>query len=278
MKENQIVLPQDAKGGVSIGGGGMKLGEKADKSIELIKEYAPYADRAGGYVVGFSGGKDSAVVYQLFTESGVPFRAVYNVTTNDPPESVRFIRREYPNVEFVLPKLNFFKLAEKNKMLPTMIVRYCCAYFKESYKGFMALGVRKEESTKRAGYDVIMLNNKAPFCKETYKGEHVRFYPILEWTEADVWEFIEDRQLPINPVYDTFGRVGCMLCPFLNKKSMLYWLGKYPKLRTALLKTIQNMIDNGSYNKYHPTAKQVLEWWMSKENYDKYFTQLKLEL
>lgn len=256
----------------------MNLEEKIKKSIELIKEYEPFAEKGGGYIVGFSGGKDSAVVYQLFKESGVPFLTVYNVTTNDPPESVNFIRKQYPDVEFSIPELNFFKLAEKKRMLPTMKARFCCAYFKESYKGFIALGVRKEESLKRSSYDVITLNNRKKFCKETYKGEYVRFYPILEWTECDVWEFIEQRKLPINPVYDTFGRVGCMLCPFSNKKSILYWLGKYPKLRTLLLRTIQNLIDKGSYNEYNPSAEQVLEWWMSKKGYGQYFSQLKLDL
>lgn len=255
----------------------MNLEKKIKHSICLIEEYAPFAEKGGGYVVGFSGGKDSTVVYQLFKESGVPFRAVYNVTTNDPPESVNFIRKQYPDVEFSIPKLNFFKLAEKKKMLPTMKARYCCAYFKESYKGFMALGVRREESLKRSSYNLISLNNRKTFDKETYKGEHVRFYPILEWTEYDVWKFIEQRQLPINPVYDTFGRVGCMLCPFSNKKSIIYWLEKYPKLRVALLRTIQNLINNGSYSKYNPSADQVLEWWLSKKGYRQFFSQLKLD-
>lgn len=93
----------------------MNLEEKIKQSIGLIKEYAPFAEKGNGYVVGFSGGKDSSVVYQLFIESGVPFRAVYNVTTIDPPESVNFIRKQYPNVEFSIPKLNFFKLVEKKK-------------------------------------------------------------------------------------------------------------------------------------------------------------------
>ena len=243
----------------------MNLEEKIKQSIGLIKEYAPFAEKGNGYVVGFSGGKDSSVVYQLFIESGVPFRAVYNVTTIDPPESVNFIRKQYPNVEFSIPKLNFFKLVEKKKMLPTMKARYCCAYFKESYKGFMALGVRKEESMKRSSYDFIMLNNRKNFDKETYKGEHVRFYPILEWTESDVWEFIEQRKLPINPVYETFGRVGCMLCPFANKKSILYWIKKYPKLRVVFLRTIQNLINIGGYSKYNPSAEEVFEWWISKK-------------
>ena len=250
--------------------------DKILTSINLIKEYANLAEKGGGYVIGFSGGKDSAVLHQLFKEAGVPFRSVYNVTTNDPPENVRFIRSQYPDVEFSFPRLNLFKLIEKKGMLPTMNARYCCSYYKESYKGFMALGVRREESAKRAGYDTIKLNNHKKFDKGNYNGQHVRFYPILDWTEADVWEFMEERGLPVNPLYDTFGRVGCMLCPFANKRQILYWLNQYPKLRMMLIKTIQKLIDKGHYNKYNPTADQVLEWWISKENYDKYFGQLKL--
>lgn len=256
----------------------MTLRDKIITSKELIKEYATFAEKGGGYIVGFSGGKDSAVVHQLFVESGVLFRSVYNVTTNDPPENVRFIRSKYPDVEFHFRGMNIFKLIEKKGFLPTMNARYCCSYYKESYKGFMALGVRREESKKRAGYDVITLNNNKKFDKGNYKGEHVRFHPILDWTEADVWEFIEDRGLPVNPLYDTFGRVGCMLCPFANKRQVLYWLNQYPKLRKMLIRTIQKLIDEGKYNKYNPTAEQVFEWWISKDNYEKHFSQLKLEI
>ena len=43
----------------------------------------------------FAGGKDSQTVYHLAEAAGVEFEAVYSATTIDPPEVVRFIRKQY---------------------------------------------------------------------------------------------------------------------------------------------------------------------------------------
>lgn len=254
------------------------LESKINQSIELIHEYAPYAEIAGGYKVGFSGGKDSQVLYQLFKESGEKFTAVYNVTTNDPPDNVRFIRKNYPDVHFNIPKLNFWQLAIKKKALPTRIMRFCCSYFKEQSKGFYALGCRKEESFKRSRYETISLNNRKQFDKEKYKGEYVRFYPILEWREDEIWEYIEMRGITPNPLYETFGRVGCMFCPFANKKQMIYWFEKYPKIKVQFIRTIDELCKNGYMNKYQPlTSEKILDWYMSKQPAAMFFGQLNID-
>ena len=253
--------------------------DKIKQSIAWIREYEPLAEIAGGYHVGFSGGKDSQCLLQLFEESGVKYRAVYNVTTNDPPANVDFIRKNYPEVEFLFPELNFWQLMKKKKAIPTRLMRFCCSFYKERTGVFAALGVRREESLKRRDYPIIVLENKKEFDKTTYKGQRVRFYPIIEWKESEVWEFIESRNLPINPLYDTFGRVGCMLCPYANKQQIIYWFRQYPKLRTQFLKTISEMMDNGFMDKYpNATPELVLEWWMSSQNAKMFFNQTKLEL
>lgn len=46
---------------------------------------------------------------------------------------------------------------------------------------------------------------------------HTRVHPILHWTELEVWEYIKDRGLPINPMYFTkdgkrYRSLGCMPC------------------------------------------------------------------
>lgn len=93
----------------------MTYRDKIISSINLIKEYAPVADKYGGYKVMFSGGKDSQVMLDLFLKSGVNYSAYYNVTTNDPPENVYFIRKNYPGVIFILPKQTFLQLIEKKR-------------------------------------------------------------------------------------------------------------------------------------------------------------------
>ena len=84
-----------------------------------------------GYYVAFSGGKDSCVILDLCKRAGVKFDAHYNLTTVDPPELVRFIREQYPEVEKHRPELSMWQLIVKKKFPPTRLFRYCCAYLKE---------------------------------------------------------------------------------------------------------------------------------------------------
>lgn len=129
----------------------MNLKSKIEASIDLIKkgEKLALALNPNGYFVGFSGGKDSQVLLELVKMAGVKYKAYYSVTTNDPPENVYFIRNHYPDVIFLHPKENFYKLIEK-KGMPTMNRRFCCEILKEQGGvGQVVLsGVRAEESTK----------------------------------------------------------------------------------------------------------------------------------
>lgn len=256
--------------------------DKVKQSIDLIRQYAPYADKFGGYKVAFSGGKDSQVMLDLFRRAGVRYAAHYNVTTNDPPENVYFIKKNYPDVEFVLHKLNFYQLILKKKALPTRKMRFCCSYFKEGTgTGFVAVGVRREESVKRAKYPTIAFYKRDDDfdADKIREGDRVIFRPILEWREDEIWQYIEDNNIPVNPCYETAGRVGCMFCPFARKKTLYYNASKYPKFHALLLKTIRQLLDNGYCNKYQPlTPEEVFEWWASKEPASLFFNQLKLDL
>lgn len=80
------------------------LQDKISDSIALIRKAERLAlalNPERGFHVAFSGGKDSQVLLELVKMAGVKYRAVYNVTTNDPPENVYFIRKHYPEVVFV---------------------------------------------------------------------------------------------------------------------------------------------------------------------------------
>lgn len=262
----------------------MELKRKVEYSIAFIRQYAPLADKFGGYTVAFSGGKDSQVMLDLFKKSGVNYHAVYNVTTNDPPENVYFIRKNYPDVEFLHPKLTFLQLIEKKKMLPTKIARFCCSYLKESNgKKFVAVGVRREESLKRSTYESIVFQSKKTsreFAPEKMtKSRKVIIRPILEWKEDEIWQYIEENNIPVNPCYEHTGRVGCLFCPFAQRRSLIYAKEHYPRYYQLFLKTIQNLLDGGYLNKYQPlTPQQVFEWWISKQNAKMYFSQTKLDI
>lgn len=128
---------------------------KIDKAIQLLKKAERLAlkyNPTDGYYLAFSGGKDSQCIYHLAKLAGVKFKAHYAVTTIDPPELMRFIKRRYPDVIWERPKLTFFQLIRKKMMLPHRQVRFCCSELKETGgTGMVCItGVRRAESIKRA--------------------------------------------------------------------------------------------------------------------------------
>ena len=106
----------------------------------------------------YSGGKDSAVLLELFLRAGVPFEAHNSHTTVDAPQTVYNIREQFRRLEeqgipchIHRPSITMWDLIIKKKMPPCRIQRYCCEYFKENStkKRFIATGVRWAESSRR---------------------------------------------------------------------------------------------------------------------------------
>ena len=167
-----------------------------------------------GYYVGFSGGKDSIVTLNLVKMSGVTFKAYYSCTGIDPPEVVRFIKKEYPEVIFLYPKMSFWEGIRK-KGTPLRRIRWCCDVLKKNPSKKIPLkdrimGLRAEESFRRAGRPKI-----------DKFGKQVIYKPIFDWKEYHVWEFIEEHKLAYPSLYDEgFDRIGCVICPFLPYKNM----------------------------------------------------------
>jgi phosphoadenosine phosphosulfate reductase len=184
----------------------------------------------------FSGGKDSVVILELAKMAGINYRAIYKSTTIDPPGTVKFCREN--GCEVLSPKYTFFQLIEK-KGFPTMRCRFCCDYLKE-YKvlDHAIMGIRRSESVKR------MKNYKEPQICRIYSGkQHVSVYlPILEWTDGDVLEFIQMRNLQLHPLYyradgtiDVTKRLGCLTCPLKSDRGLAEFTA-YPNFVKAYIK------------------------------------------
>lgn len=262
-----------------------------EDSIALIRKGEKLAlalNPEDGYFVGFSGGKDSQVLLDLVKKSGVKFKAYYNVTTIDPPDNVRFIRNNYPEVRFIHPKENFFKMIDK-RGLPTIFHRFCCEELKEKTgAGNVVLtGVRAEESNRRARYQEVSIKskrkehadwNKKHTIEEIEQNEHrcvkgkdaIMIYPILQWTECNVWQYIEDNSLPKNPCYETAGRVGCMFCPFSKKTQIEYFEERYPKYKEQIIKHMRIYLEKNPRRTYQMTAEEYYDWWKSKKSIREY--------
>lgn len=255
---------------------------KIETSIVTIQKAAKLAQNYTGkpLVVAFSGGKDSQTVYHLAEAAGVEFEAVYSATTIDPPEVVRFIRKQYPNVKFNVPKMSFWQLAENIRMLPNRHMRYCCSILKEQTSpGRVTLtGVRREESIKRAKRQILDINKKPRQFDEFERSdkvdiqcfgngkEKITVNPILDWTETNVWLYLSDVvKVPHCELYDIGRRrVGCLFCPMKRPKEIVDDMQRYPHQFERLKKTVAKIAETSK--EFPNDPKAFLEWWLSDKS------------
>ena len=95
--------------------------DRLQESIILLQKAEKLALRYsdGGYYLAFSGGKDSQALYHVAVLAGVKFQAFMSATSVDPPEVLRFVRSQYPEVT-ILPPLKACTAEQLN-------VAYCPA-------------------------------------------------------------------------------------------------------------------------------------------------------
>lgn len=272
---------------------GVGLDSKIEYSLALIRRGEKLAlalNPDEGYIVGFSGGKDSLVLLDLVKRAGVKFVAHYSVTSNDPPESVYYIRKYFPEVKFLHHERNFFRLMEV-KGLPTVFHRFCCEKLKENVgAGSVVLtGVRAEESAKRAKYAELNIysrrkehadRTKVRTLESVMENEHrcikgkdkVMLYPILRWTEDDVWQYIRSNNLPVNPCYEKVGRVGCMFCPFSRREELEMYEKMYPKFKELFIHSIAVFLKKRNKPDVYglKTPEDYYDWWKSKKPVARY--------
>ena len=221
------------------------LRKKMLHSVELLQKAEKIAlnyDAENGYYLAFSGGKDSQALFHMTQLAGVKFCGHMNLTSVDPPEVIRFVKKNYPEVELIKPRKSIFQHAIEKQILPTMRVRWCCAEYKETAGAgkVTLIGIRKAESSRRAKRNEVEINNrkfsgdldeldayrqeqKAKRARRKSKEQGVNITnaddeqtlgcihgkesllisPIIYWTEKDVWEFLNDVvRVPHCSLYD----------------------------------------------------------------------------
>lgn len=263
---------------------------KLEVTIERIRSIQP---RDGSWYLAFSGGKDSCVIKALADMAGVKYDAHYMISSVDPPELVRFIKEQHPDVSLDFPRYKdgtvatMWNLIPRKKMPPTRIARYCCEYLKEQGgEGRDKItGVRWAESTRRqktrAGLEIEAGKKKRENLDPDNMDEDMVRYcmqsrgfilnPIIDWTDDEVWEFIHRYQVPYCKLYDEgWKRLGCIGCPMATPKEREKEFTRYPKIKAAYLRAFDRMIQaqvegvppsetGPSYGKYGQTSKYITD-------------------
>ena len=166
----------------------------------------------------FSGGKDSLVVLHIALGVTPNVPVIYNNTTVEFPETLQYVSRLQKEWDFNLyvtrSNIPFFK-SVREKGWATHEDRWCCKPYKDepaflymSQKGFKAeiTGTTRTESIYRRSLSPIKVPKKEPHI--------IRVNPIYDWNEWEVWRYIEEHNLPYNPLYDMgYRRIGCWCCP-----------------------------------------------------------------
>ncbi len=231
---------------------------KVEVALDSIRTYEP----VDGYYLGFSGGKDSVVIYDLAMRSGVKFDAHYNVSPIDPPEIYSFIKTYHPLVSWDKLARNFWKRM-MTEAPPMRTSRWCCEVIKEAggIGRVKLLGMRRKESVSRKDYCIIQKHRKYPNTSW--------MLPLVDWDNNEVWEYIKLRDLSYCPLYDEgYARLGCVLCPFESASVTKKNIVRFPKIthawRRAFDRYFQIRIDRGTPLQWE-TAQDFWEWWISRK-------------
>lgn len=257
------------------------MGNKHDKvqtAIDRLRAFEP----PDGYYLAFSGGKDSQCIYHLAEMAGVKFDAHYRITSVDPPELVRFIKTQYPNVSMDYPRdkdgkvITMWNLIPRKLMPPTRLVRYCCSELKETGgKGRITVtGVRWDESENRkknqglvliksktasrvadgngANYSenikngiILNMDNDAErrTVEQCFRTRKTLVNPIIDWLEEDVWEFLNDvAKVPHCVLYDQ-GYKRLGCIGCPLSANVEIELEMYPKYKAAYMRAFSRVVD-----------------------------------
>lgn len=243
-----------------------------------------------------SGGKDSSVVKALAERAGIKYEVCHSHTTADAPETVMFVRAEFKRMEekgvkctvnypyYKGQRVTMWSLIPQKMMPPTRLVRYCCAVLKETAGDgrYIVTGVRWAESQRRKktrgiyeaiakrSNDRVILTNDNDDRRQLFETCMARrkatCNPIIDWTDADVWDYIRSERIPVNPLYQCgHSRVGCIGCPMAGLKIRRKEFADYPKYRDAYIRAFDQMLKvrdgKGKETHWH-TGVDVYHWWM----------------
>jgi sulfate adenylyltransferase subunit 2 len=210
------------------------------ESIHIIREVAAEFERP---VLLFSGGKDSIVMLALaeraFWPARIPFPLMHVDTGHNFPEVLEFRDRRVAElgarlvVASVQESIDAGRVVEetgrfasRNRLQTTTLLDAIADNRFDAVFG----GARRDEERARAKERVFSFRdefgqwdpkNQRPELWNVYntrirRGEHIRVFPLSNWTELDIWHYIAREQLEIPSIYfahtrQVFERDGILL-------------------------------------------------------------------
>jgi len=255
------------------------------EAIHIIREVAAEFERP---VMLFSGGKDSAVMLHLavkaFAPARLPFPVMHVDTGHNFPEVIEFRDRRVAQlgarlvVASVQDAIDAGKVVEetgprasRNRIQTVPLLEAI-----ESH-GFDAVfgGARRDEEKARAKERVFSFRddfgqwdpkNQRPELWNLYngrhrKGEHIRVFPLSNWTELDIWQYVAAEDVELPPIYfahtrRVFQRDGMWLAesPWVTRLD-----GEEIEERTVRFRTVGDATCTGAIESAAATLAAIIE-------------------